>query len=78
MVIHNFEYHYSSGTIPKEIARLHNMQDLRLDSNKLSGPIPREVGNMKALVKLWLNSNSLSGMISFPHKFSNIMLYTSS
>ncbi|KAL5166570.1 MDIS1-interacting receptor like kinase 2 [Glycine soja] len=52
-----------SGSIPQEIGKLHNLNNLILSNNNLSGPIPQEIGMMTNLLQLDLSSNSFSGTI---------------
>lgn len=48
------------GTLPKEIARLTALKELRLSMNKLTGPIP-DLSPMKALEILHLDKNEFDG-----------------
>ena len=47
----NFEL---SGTIPTELGKLENLQELWLDWNNFVGPIPSQLGHLTNLVKLYL------------------------
>ncbi|KAK9056668.1 hypothetical protein SSX86_024030 [Deinandra increscens subsp. villosa] len=48
------------GTLPKEIARLTALKELRLSTNKLTGPIP-DLSPLKALEILHLDENEFEG-----------------
>uniref|UniRef100_A0A0D6R672 Protein kinase domain-containing protein n=1 Tax=Araucaria cunninghamii TaxID=56994 RepID=A0A0D6R672_ARACU len=52
-----------TGTIPKEIAKLSNLQKLYLGVNMLKGPIPLELGNSLSLASVSLSQNQLNGTI---------------
>ena len=39
------------------------LEELRLQGNKLSGPIPTQLGRFSKLTALWLSDNQLSGAI---------------
>jgi len=52
-----------SGSIPKELSNLSNLEMLSLELNQLSGPIPAELGNLSNLEELHLYENQLSGSI---------------
>ncbi|CAB1114190.1 unnamed protein product [Ectocarpus sp. CCAP 1310/34] len=49
--------------IPPELGALSELQELRLDNNKLTGTIPAELGKLEALKTLDLEHNKLSGPI---------------
>ena len=52
-----------SGSIPKELGNLTNLEVLRLYGNELSGSIPTELGNLVNLTELNLGGNQLSGTL---------------
>ena len=52
-----------SGTIPKELGQLTQLQRLYLWGNQLSGTIPKELGQLTQLQVLYLDNNQLSGTI---------------
>eukprot|EP00551_Chaetoceros_affinis_P009513 CAMPEP_0203671910 /NCGR_PEP_ID=MMETSP0090-20130426/7570_1 /ASSEMBLY_ACC=CAM_ASM_001088 /TAXON_ID=426623 /ORGANISM="Chaetoceros affinis, Strain CCMP159" /LENGTH=1155 /DNA_ID=CAMNT_0050537095 /DNA_START=55 /DNA_END=3519 /DNA_ORIENTATION=+ len=52
-----------SGSIPKELKALHDLEYLDLRSNELSGEIPSELGLMMELETLLLDSNNLKGAL---------------
>ena len=52
-----------NGTIPPELGRLSNLQDLNLTGNELSGTIPPELGQLSELQLMQLSDNELSGPI---------------
>ena len=54
-----------TGSIPKEIGNLTNLQELYLYYNSLSGDIPIEFCNLTNLTTLYLNKNNLS--CEMPH-----------
>ncbi|KAK9050536.1 hypothetical protein SSX86_030495 [Deinandra increscens subsp. villosa] len=49
-----------TGTLPKEIARLTALKELRLSTNKLTGPIP-DLSPLKALEIIHLDENEFEG-----------------
>jgi hypothetical protein len=53
-----------TGSIPKEIADLDTLLNLRLFDNNLVGEIPLELYSLTELRSLYLNQNDLSGVIS--------------
>ena len=59
-----------SGTIPRELGNLANLESLVLHNNQLSGEIPTEFGNLANLVQLSSSSNRLSGEI--PSELGNL------
>jgi len=48
-----------SSSIPPEIGKLVNLEDVTLRDNNLSGKIPPEIGNLINLRELYLNDNEL-------------------
>ena len=60
-----------SGTIPEEISRLVNLQELVLYDNKLNGPVPSSLSNMSALTFLAVSGNALSGLL--PESFCQLL-----
>ena len=52
-----------SGSIPAEMGRLSELQDLTLVGNSLTGEMPSELGNLARLTRLNLALNMLSGEI---------------
>ncbi|KAL3620537.1 putative kinase-like protein tmkl1 [Castilleja foliolosa] len=52
-----------TGTIPKEIGQLTNLQSLYLSVNSLSGPIPLELGYSSSLSDIDLSHNQLKGSL---------------
>ncbi|KAK6143985.1 hypothetical protein DH2020_020805 [Rehmannia glutinosa] len=50
-----------SGTLPKEIGQLTNLQSLYLSVNALSGPVPLELGYSSSLSDIDLSHNLLKG-----------------
>ncbi|KAL0390854.1 UNVERIFIED_CONTAM: putative kinase-like protein TMKL1 [Sesamum calycinum] len=52
-----------SGTLPKEIGELTNLQSLYLGVNSLSGPIPLELGYSSSLSDIDLSHNLLKGSL---------------
>ena len=59
-----------SGEIPRELARLSNLEVLGLGRNQLSGEIPPELGRLSNLEVLSLSENLLSGEI--PPELGNL------
>ncbi len=59
-----------TGTIPRELGNLTNLQELSLSENSLTGTIPPELGNLTKLEGLHLSENSLTGTI--PPKLGNL------
>ncbi|KAK4482380.1 hypothetical protein RD792_009534 [Penstemon davidsonii] len=59
-----------SGTIPREIGELTNLQSLYLSVNSLSGQIPLELGYTSSLSDIDLSHNVLKG--SFPTSIWNL------
>jgi len=49
--------------IPSTVGRLHNLQVLGLDGNRLEGSIPSDLCHLESLFQLYLGSNELSGPI---------------
>lgn len=60
-----------TGTIPRTVTKLTQMNLLRLTGNGLSGPLPPYIGQLKRLNSLDLSSNHFSG--SIPPSFSNLV-----
>ena len=52
-----------SGTIPAELSRLSELQELSLVGNELTGEIPAELGRLVRLEWLWLSGNQFTGDI---------------
>ncbi|MXW16952.1 MAG: hypothetical protein F4X60_13220 [Gemmatimonadetes bacterium] len=52
-----------TGTIPPEISKLTELEELHLEENLLEGPLPPETGKLKSLVWLGLYDNYLEGPI---------------
>lgn len=50
--------------------KLSNLNDLRVNENKLSGTIPPEIGNLKKLQVLYMGMNSFTG--SVPDMFNGL------
>ncbi|GAU39573.1 hypothetical protein TSUD_384560 [Trifolium subterraneum] len=59
-----------TGTIPREIGNLKNLDSLALVNCGFSGPIPDTIGSLKKLTFLALNSNKFNGNI--PHSLGNL------
>jgi hypothetical protein len=59
-----------SGSIPRELGNLSNLEGLFVYSNQLSGSIPPELGNLRNLTHLYLSQNQLSG--SIPPELGNL------
>lgn len=59
-----------TGSIPKDLGSLTNIQELRLSQNHLIGPIPTEFGNLKNLKLLDLRYNDLTS--SIPSELGNL------
>ena len=59
-----------TGSIPKELGNLSNLQRLYLDENQLTGTIPKELGNLSQLQGLYLGDNQLTG--SIPKELGNL------
>jgi len=59
-----------SGSIPKELGKLSNIESLSLEINQLSGSIPRELGDLSNLNSLALYKNRLDG--SIPTELGNL------
>ena len=59
-----------SGTIPRELSNLANLESVDLSGNELSGEIPSKLGNLINLRVLYLSSNELSGEI--PSELGNL------
>lgn len=59
-----------TGTIPREIGNLKNLNSLALVGCGFSGPIPDSIGSLKKLTFLALNSNNFTGNI--PHSLGNL------
>ena len=64
-----------SGQIPRELARLSNLESLNLYTNQLTGTIPTELDNLTNLRDLDLGNNHLSGQI--PKELGNLTYLTS-
>ncbi|KAI9178989.1 hypothetical protein H9P43_005651 [Blastocladiella emersonii ATCC 22665] len=64
-----------TGTIPKELGQLTELEVLELYDNKLSGPIPAELGELSQLQSLDLQSNKLTGLI--PRELGKLRKLTS-
>ena len=64
-----------TGTIPKYIGNLTNLEVLKLNGNDLRGSIPSEIGNLEKLKTLWLMDNRLTGQI--PSSIGNLIKLTS-
>ena len=52
-----------TGSIPPILSKLLNLEELSLNSNRLSGEIPQEICSFANLYRLNLSSNQLSGSI---------------
>ncbi len=59
----NLSYNSLSGSIPKEIENLINLNYLRLNDNMISGAIPAELEKLTELLNLDLSRNRLTGAI---------------
>ncbi|XP_065624434.1 probable LRR receptor-like serine/threonine-protein kinase At1g56130 isoform X4 [Quercus suber] len=59
-----------SGTIPKELGDLKELNMLSLASNNFSGTLPPELGNLVKLEQIYVDSSGLGGEI--PSTFSNL------
>lgn len=59
-----------TGSIPKELGSLTNLEVLGLEKNKLSGHIPTELGNLSKLRVLTLSQNLITGEI--PSEIGNL------
>jgi Leucine-rich repeat (LRR) protein len=59
-----------TGSIPKILGELSNLQELQLSVNHLSGIIPPEISNCTSLTQLEVDNNALSGEI--PHLIGNL------
>ena len=52
-----------SGTVPAELGRLANLENLNLAKNRLTGGIPAALGELSSLVYLSLADNQLTGAL---------------
>lgn len=52
-----------TGTIPTELGRLTNLNELLLNGNQLTGSIPTALGRLTNLYALYLDGNQLTGSI---------------
>ena len=60
-----------SGTIPRELGNLSDLQELSLcDNPSLTGVVPAELGNLSNLRRLDFDENQLTGAI--PHELGNL------
>ncbi|XP_050288033.1 probable LRR receptor-like serine/threonine-protein kinase At1g56140 isoform X2 [Quercus robur] len=59
-----------SGTIPKELGNLKELNMLSLASNNFSGTLPPELGNLVKLEQIYVDSSGLGGEI--PSTFANL------
>jgi Leucine-rich repeat (LRR) protein len=66
----HLKYYQLSGSIPKEIGNLTNLEYLVLGDNQLIGSIPPEIGNLTNLLTLDLSGNQLTG--SIPPEIGNL------
>ncbi|KAJ0809679.1 putative protein kinase RLK-Pelle-LRR-XI-1 family [Helianthus annuus] len=57
------QHNLFTGTIPREIGLLSDLEFLFLFNNSFTGSIPLEIGNLENLHSLHLQSNNLSGII---------------
>lgn len=48
-----------SGPIPTTVGRMHKLQALRVDNNRLEGLIPFDLCHLESLVELYLGYNEL-------------------
>lgn len=56
-----------TGSIPKDIGKMTNLEFIDFSENKITGEIPKEIGNLTNLKTLWLADNELTG--SIPDEF---------
>ncbi|KAL4564197.1 hypothetical protein LXL04_028253 [Taraxacum kok-saghyz] len=66
----NLSRNFLTGSIPKELCQMGNLERLYLSDNSISGEIPPEFGNVSRLGLLDLSRNRLSN--SIPDTFSNL------
>ena len=59
-----------TGSIPRELGNLTNLEDLNLRGNNLTGSIPRELGNLTNLEQMHILDNTLTG--SIPRELGNL------
>ena len=52
-----------TGSIPRELGRMSNLQKLDLRDNHLTGQIPVDLDSLSSLQELWLAGNQLTGCI---------------
>jgi len=57
-----FHSNQFTGTIPSELATLHNLKRLILHHNSLQGAIPSELSNLKSMEIVQLHKNRLTGV----------------
>jgi len=57
-----FHSNQFTGTIPSELATLHNLKRLILHHNSLQGAIPSELSNLKSIDIVQLHKNRLTGV----------------
>ena len=48
-VVLNTQFNSFVGSIPEEMTKLENLQEMLFDFNSLSGELPSNIGNMKSL-----------------------------
>ncbi|XP_045088195.1 leucine-rich repeat receptor-like serine/threonine-protein kinase At1g17230 [Aegilops tauschii subsp. strangulata] len=60
-----------TGTIPREIGNLMNLEYLGLYQNQISGSIPKTLGKLQSMQELEIYDNNLSG--SLPQEFGDLI-----
>ena len=63
LIVLNLADNHLTGSIPKSVGSLTELNILELAENKLTSNIPSELGNLKKLDNLFLQSNELEGQM---------------
>lgn len=67
---HGYVNIHNEGPIPESLSKLHCLEELWLNGNRLSGSIPDGLASLSHLRQLYLNANELVGDI--PSSFSEL------